>query len=550
MNIVCIDCTLVPAFESLGHTCLVLHPPSGYSRLSPLLEQAHFKPDLIVQQETLGPRKILTDLDEWSCFKAFWSIDTHLNAFWQAAYGRLFDLVLTTQKDWVDKLKLQGLPSVAWLPWYGFEHPWTPWERRAHEVCFVGRVTGHRMPRKNLVDFLCSTFDTTFDQDISFAAMKSLYADSRIAPNESIMAEVNFRSFEAASCGCLVINQRFDNGLEELFEPGREMDTFDHVLELESKIAFYRTNTHRARIVALAGRERVRNEHLPVHRAKRLLALCESSPRSASTGIDSTVNLAMTQWIFHDADRITINLSPVRNTLLSIPCTPDGLATLIRIVHATGSWENLRDLILPVLQQGQYAHHLGVNLSASMAALHQGQTSLARQFLLRHITTCNIRERPGESGPADIARTWSRILLREKRIFRLVVPFNPKKSLPETALECLLVAESYNPDSPELIREISRLFGLQRGLEGARLRTLSFLSLRARDDWRMGCDLALNNLRVFRKPQGLEELAVAYDLAVNQGQEDRFMRTIHRMDPSGMMEQWVRTLSADPRTRS
>ncbi|GAU08421.1 glycosyltransferase family protein [Desulfoplanes formicivorans] len=544
MNIACIDCSLVPALESLGHTCLALHPPSGYSRLSPLLEQADFKPDIIVQQETLGPRKILIDLDAWSCCKAFWSIDTHLNAFWQVAYGRLFDLVLTTQKDWVDKLKLQGLPHVAWLPWYGFEHSWTPWERRAHEVCFVGRVTGHRMPRKNLVDFLCSTFNAMFEQNISFAAMKSLYADSRIAPNESIMAEVNFRSFEAASCGCLVINQRFDNGLEELFEPGREMDTFDHVLELESKIAYYRKNTQQARMVALAGRERVLDEHLPVHRAKRLLALCESSPPTASRGIDSIVALAMTQWIFHDADRIVIDLIPVRDILLSIPCTPDGLATLIRIVHATGSWENLRDLILPILQQGQYAHHLGVNLSASMAALHYGQTALAKQFLLRHIVTCRLRENPGDSDPVSISRSWSRILLKEKRIFRIGLSFNPKKSLPETALECLLVAESHDPDNPELVREISGLFGLQRGLEGSRLRTLSFLSLRARNDWRMGCELALNNLRVFRKRQGLEELVVAHDLAVSQGQRDRFMRTIKRMDPSGMMELWVSSMAA------
>ena len=55
----------------------------------------------------------------FSCPKVYWSIDTHLNTYWQRYYGQNFDLFLTTQKSWTGKLHRMGVENTAWLPWYG-----------------------------------------------------------------------------------------------------------------------------------------------------------------------------------------------------------------------------------------------------------------------------------------------------------------------------------------------------------------------------------------------------------------------------------------------
>ena len=90
MNIVCLDSSLGTALADLGHTVKDLRPGAGIVRLAPLL--GDFVPDLLIQQEALGPRTLVVDLDAFSCPKVFWSIDTHLNSFWHQYYARLFDL--------------------------------------------------------------------------------------------------------------------------------------------------------------------------------------------------------------------------------------------------------------------------------------------------------------------------------------------------------------------------------------------------------------------------------------------------------------------------
>jgi glycosyltransferase involved in cell wall biosynthesis len=68
-------------------------------------------------------------------------------------------------------------------------------------------------------------------QDLGFAPMLEFYDRSRIVPNESIFGEVNFRLFEAASCGCAVINPATP-GLQDLFIPGEEVAAYRDGAEL------------------------------------------------------------------------------------------------------------------------------------------------------------------------------------------------------------------------------------------------------------------------------------------------------------------------------
>ena len=103
--------------------------------------------------------------------------------------------------------------------------------------------------------------------------MLDRYSRARIVPNEAILAEVNMRLFEGASCGCVVVGQRTDEDIEELFEPGREALFFDHVLEMEEQIVWLLAHPAAAEKIGRRAWGRVQACHLPLHRAQKLVEL-------------------------------------------------------------------------------------------------------------------------------------------------------------------------------------------------------------------------------------------------------------------------------------
>ncbi len=106
-----VNCALSAAFQALGHEILDLHPKPGVCDLPRLLQDKDFIPDILIQQESLCPRILLRGLETLECTKVFWSIDTHLNTFWQEQYARLFDLTLHRRQNWLAGLKL-GLVNL------------------------------------------------------------------------------------------------------------------------------------------------------------------------------------------------------------------------------------------------------------------------------------------------------------------------------------------------------------------------------------------------------------------------------------------------------
>jgi hypothetical protein len=73
---------------------------------------------------------------------------------------------------------------------------------------------------------------------------------------------------------------------------------------------------------------------------------------------------------------------------------------------------------------------------------------------------------------------------------------------------------------------------------------MSYLSLRERGNWRLTQELGAADCRAFRVRQGLEELLVARNVALRQGQEARFWRRLEAHDGSGRIRELL--LSALP----
>jgi len=529
---------LVAAFTDLG--CTVLQIRTGdtvFFDLPAALSKEGFAPDLVIQVETLGNRSMVIGLDELKCPTIFWALDPHLNAHWQNAYGRLFDLVCSTQRAWIPKLQERGAQDVRWLPWFG--RVVEEQERRSHDLAFVGRISNQRPARKWMVEFLrekAKGFDLAVEDNLPFARMLDLYRDSRIIPNESIFGEVNFRLFEAASCGCLVISQDLGSEQEELFEPGKEIDTYGHVLELDDKLAFYLGNERLTRAMGRAARARVLADHLPVNRAATLLEYGADAARHRAEGEKADVWTALTVASMWEAGLLSVTARDVLDRLSRLAPTAATMTAVLRAQAASGMRKPLGANLQAILAGNQFAGSHDLNLAASTAALRLGEFDAAKAFWLREVRRAGLPPVKQPESPAELLTLWAKELGRSGHIIRAGFSFDPAINLPASAAECLMAVLKDEPEHLPTLKLMDTMLRPISGMEQVRVGFLSVVTLHERRDWRLALEIGLADLKSFRLKSGLEELVLALETARVQGQEKMFLKALDARDRSGLLK--------------
>jgi len=532
---------LIDAPPELGRACRdegfrvldLKASPAPFYDLPGALAEAGFTPDLVLQVERLGVRSVLTGLDSLDCPLLFWAVDPHLNAHWHSAYARLFDVVCSTQKAWIPRLAERGAPDVRWLPWFGLDRPFAPWAERVHGLAFVGRVTDQRPARKWMVEYLRdkgAACNPAIRDAVPWAAMLDLYSASRIIPNESIFGEVNFRLFEGACCGCLVVGQAIDEQAE-LFEPGREMDTYEHVVELDDKLAGYLANDKLARTMARAAHARVRAEHLPVHRVRRIVEYARTANRNRATGKEAAKWTALTAGAMWEAGVFDIDLKLALDRLAGAGRDADVMAATLRIQAMTGAPKLLEENLKALLTRPTTGAP-DLNLAASMAALRLNDFKWAKTFWYRHLEDAGARPVPPES-PNALYALWAKDLQRRGLSLRPGFGFDPARHLPAAAMECLMMVLEDTPQDLPTLRQMDSVLRPVFGMGQTRVGYLSILTLFERGDWRLALEIALADFVSYRLESGLEELRLARGLAVQAGQEPAFARVLKGRDPSG-----------------
>jgi len=89
------------------------------------------------------------------------------------------------------------------------------------------------------------------------------------------------------------------------------------------------------------------------------------------------------------------------------------------------------------------------------------------------------------------------------------------------------------PNDVEVLRKAEALLRAVPGSELYRMGYLSEISLRNREDFRLGLALGLVDLKLFRIDQGLDELRVAREQARSLGKLESFERILAAQDPRG-----------------
>jgi hypothetical protein len=533
LRILAVNTPLAPALRALGHMVLDLFLENGVHHLPALLEAHGFAPDLVLHMENLGRRGLLSGLPEVACPKVFWSVDTHLNAWWHRWYGRLYDLTLTTQVPWVNRLETMGLPRVEHLPVPGIAAPWVPHAERPLALAFVGRLTPQRLTRKWMVDLVERTAPCAVLQDVPPQQVVARYAQARMVPNESILGEVNFRLFEAASAGCLVLHQEGESDASRLFTPGVEILTYGHGLELEHHLRRVLERPEETERIGRAAWERVQQEHLSAHRAARVLELALDLPARAAQGGQAEAAWWMTLFHLHETGMLPAEPNPLALNLARIDAAP-AQAALLRLLAMEDRREALVGRMLEILEGGLWPD-AEVDQAASAAALRLGLFDLAKRFWYRRWETLGHEGTPlrfeQPKNPVHLLKLWAGELSRMGRVMRPGLPFDESRHVPATAVECLFAAKVSAGTDLDLERRLAALLSQVPGQEHMRMGLLSHLSLHHPDDWRTSLDLALVNLRAFRTDEGLAELAGARKAAHKTDQEDRFLRALAARDP-------------------
>ena len=110
-------------------------------------------------------------------------------------------------------------------------------------------------------------------QYLARAQKADVFRRARVVLNNLHPAEyagANCRLFEACGSGGLVLTE-IRPGLTDLFQPGRELDTFTSFDELREKLEWYLADPEHGRLIADGGAKRAQSEHTYEHRLTAIL---------------------------------------------------------------------------------------------------------------------------------------------------------------------------------------------------------------------------------------------------------------------------------------
>ena len=247
----------------------------GLVDVAGLLAGHGIQPDFVLFVEGGSMALFPAGLERLACPTAWYGIDTHMDYEKHVRIGRLFDATFVAQKEYVGRLRADGVHQVYWLP-LAFEpslHP-DPEPERTLDIAHVGSGQVQVNPeRHRLLDRLRERFPSNRFGPASPQEMGRIYASSRTVFNRSVNNDVNMRFFEAAGAGAVLVTDRLlDYGVDELFEEGRHFVTYTDgdslVRAVESLLASPATCGEMGR----AARLHVLAHHTYVHRARALQA--------------------------------------------------------------------------------------------------------------------------------------------------------------------------------------------------------------------------------------------------------------------------------------
>jgi glycosyltransferase involved in cell wall biosynthesis len=204
-----------------------------------------------------------------SAIKMWWVNDSHQFLDLMVQKAPYFDQMFVSMKDDVSAFG----PHAIWLPGSASVDVAIDYHLpRTHDLTFVGSLDPVHQNRVEMIEQLSKVFpQMNIKQGVFLEAMARVLSASKMVFNISLKQDLNYRVFEALACGAMLLTDRIDNGLLDLFEDGKDLVIYDSFDDLKDKIIYYLEHSDERKSIARAGKQKVLQQNTVDHRISKVL---------------------------------------------------------------------------------------------------------------------------------------------------------------------------------------------------------------------------------------------------------------------------------------
>lgn len=216
---------------------------------------------------------------------AYWIADSHLGYDYRLTRAKQFDFVFASHKPSIERFIKDGIdPSkIRYLPWAAEPACYKPISIiEKYDWCFIGHLNNQF--RIDLANRFCREWPLgshgylgwrmgEFPGHNVLEDVAKKFSQSRIVLNESILDDVNMRSFEALACKRLLLTEDVP-GVRDHFEDGKHLVLFRTIDEAVEKTRWYLQDEVGRNKIAEAGYNEFISKHTYMHRTKEILKVC------------------------------------------------------------------------------------------------------------------------------------------------------------------------------------------------------------------------------------------------------------------------------------
>jgi hypothetical protein len=249
-----------------------------FTSLRSIANEAGFEPDLFLYIEPNGliPRGMEQAPFPTACILC----DTHQDLNARLNLARFFDHVFLYHRNYLKYFNEHPAGHIHWHPYacdLALFHAKSG--ERDLDVAFVGKLMTRTTNRKVIIDRIRERWKVNEERFYKQVEIPEVYSRAKIVLNFPLADDLNFRTFEAMSCGALLLTRRVANGQEILFEENTHFVAFGGDQELFEKVDYYLLHPQEREKIANAGYAEIQKSHRLEQRLDLLFRAIQENPQ-------------------------------------------------------------------------------------------------------------------------------------------------------------------------------------------------------------------------------------------------------------------------------